>query len=191
MIAFLIHDLLSALGENPDREGLKGTPARVEQAWKEWAAGYKQDPADVLKSFEDGAEHYKEFVFQGAIPFYSHCEHHMAPFFGVAHIGYVPDGRIVGLSKLTRLLEIFTRRLQVQERIARQVADSLMEHIKPLGAGVVLQGRHLCMESRGIHRIGTITTTSALRGVVREEPETRAEFLSFVSAASQGVRGVV
>lgn len=174
--------LLQHIGENPDREGLRETPQRVIKAWNEWAAGYNQKPEDILKGFEDGADKYDEFVFQGSIPFYSTCEHHLAPFFGVAHIGYIPTGRIVGLSKLSRLLDIFARRLQCQERISVQVADALMSALKPLGVGVVLQARHMCMESRGICKSGTVTTTSALRGLVKERPEVREEFLSFVSA---------
>lgn len=174
--------LLQHIGEDPEREGLRETPQRVIKAWSEWTAGYNQNPADILKGFEDGADKYDEFVFQGSIPFYSTCEHHLAPFFGVAHIGYIPTGRIVGLSKLSRLLDIFARRLQCQERISVQVADALMNALKPLGVGVVLQARHMCMESRGICKSGTVTTTSALRGLVKERPEVREEFLSFVSA---------
>jgi len=186
----VVQRLLAYIGEDPNREGLRETPIRFLKAWKEWASGYAQNPAEILKTFVDGSEKYDEFVFQGSIPFFSHCEHHCAPFFGVAHIGYIPNGRVVGLSKLARLLDVFARRLQVQERISVNVVDALMEHLRPLGAGVVLQARHLCMESRGIQKIGTITTTSALRGVVKDEPEVRAEFMSFVSNSSQGVRGV-
>jgi len=185
-----IHDFLKYLGEDPSREGLRETPRRFINAWREWSVGYRTDPSSILKMFDDGAEKYDEFVFQGSIPFFSHCEHHMAPFFGFAHLGYIANGRIVGLSKLARLVEVFSRRLQVQERITNQVADALMEHLKPRGVGVVLQARHLCMESRGVQKIGTVTTTSALRGAVKVEPETRAEFLTFVSAASQGVKTV-
>lgn len=159
------------------REGLQETPDRVAKAWEFWTSGYSKDPAEVLKTFEDGAEGVDEMVVVKDIPFYSHCEHHMAPIFGTATIGYLPDKRIVGLSKLSRLLEVFARRLQVQERLTCQVADSLMQHLQPKGAAVVIKARHMCMESRGVCQQGHHTVTSALRGVFKDEPETRAEFL--------------
>ena len=132
----------------------------------------------MLKTFEDGAEGCDEMVVVKDIPFYTHCEHHMAPFFGTATIAYIPDGRIVGLSKLSRVLDVFARRLQVQERLTTQVADALMEHLKPRGAGVVVRARHLCMESRGVCKQGHHTRTSALRGIFKEDSAVRAEFLS-------------
>jgi GTP cyclohydrolase I len=178
-----VKTLLITLGEDVDREGLKDTPARVARAWGEWTSGYGQDVAEVLKghhggSFADGAERYDEMIVVRGIAFYSHCEHHLAPFFGSADIGYIPqeNGRVVGLSKLSRLLDVFARRLQVQERLTVQVADAIMEHLQPKGAGVVIHARHLCMESRGICKQGHSTTTSALRGVFRD-PAPRAEFM--------------
>lgn len=159
------------------RGGLVETPDRVAKAWEFWTSGYGIDPAEVLKTFEDGAEGVDEMVVVKDIPFYSHCEHHMAPIFGTATIGYLPDKRIVGLSKLSRLLEVFARRLQVQERLTCQVADALMTHLQPKGAAVVIKARHMCMESRGVCQQGHHTVTSALRGVFKDEPETRAEFL--------------
>lgn len=132
----------------------------------------------MLKAFDDGAENYDEMVVVKDIPFYSMCEHHLAPFFGTARIGYVPSGKVVGLSKLPRLLDVFARRLQVQERITTQVADALMEHLQPRGVGVILTARHLCMESRGVCKQGAATVTSALRGVFKDAA-VRAEFLSF------------
>jgi len=159
------------------REGLRETPARVAKAWEFWASGYGRNPAEVLKTFEDGAEGVDEMVVVKDIPFYSHCEHHLAPFFGTATIAYLPEKRIVGLSKLSRLLDIFARRLQVQERLTCQVADAMVEHLQPKGCGVVIKARHLCMESRGICQQGHHTVTSALRGVFKEEPEVRSEFL--------------
>ena len=173
-----VHKLLSYVGENPNRGGLEETPKRVLKAWKDWTSGYGVDPASVLKTFEDGAESYDQMIVVKDIPFYSHCEHHMAPFFGTATIAYIPNGKIVGLSKLSRLLDVFARRLQVQERLTSQIADALMEHLKPLGCGVVIQARHMCMESRGVCKQGHHTVTSSLKGVIREQPETRAEFLS-------------
>lgn len=169
--------LLQYIGEDPTREGLRQTPDRVLKAWREWCSGYSQNPADVLKSFEDGAESVNELVVMRNIPVYSTCEHHLAPFFGTATIGYIPKGRIVGLSKLVRLTDIFARRLQVQERLTNQIADALMEHLSPLGAGVIVECRHMCMESRGVNAPNTPTTTSALRGALFKDPRARAEFL--------------
>jgi len=169
--------LLHCVGENPAREGLQDTPRRVAKAWAEWTQGYRVDVASLFTSFKDGGEDYNEMVIVRDIPFYSHCEHHLAPFFGVAHVGYIPDGRVVGLSKLSRVVDAYAHRLQVQERLTRQVADALVEHLKPLGVGVVIKARHLCMESRGICKQGHHTVTSALHGAMRDEPETRAEFL--------------
>lgn len=159
------------------RQGLDETPDRVAKAWCEWTRGYTQNPKDVLKAFNDGAENYNEMVVVKDIPFYSTCEHHLAPFFGTASIAYIPDGRVVGLSKLPRLLDVYARRLQVQERITTQVADALMEHLRPKGVGVVLAARHMCMESRGVCKQGSETVTSTLRGVFNE-PTVRREFLS-------------
>jgi GTP cyclohydrolase I len=169
--------LLQYIGENPTRGGLLETPARVAKAWAFWGSGYGVDPASVLKTFEDGAEGTDEMVLVKDIPFYTHCEHHMAPFFGTATIAYLPDKRIVGLSKLSRVLQIYARRLQVQERLTCQVADALMEHLQPLGCGVVVKARHLCMESRGICQQGHHTVTSALRGIFTDDASVRAEFL--------------
>lgn len=170
--------LLASLGEDPDRPGLKETPARVARAWKHWTAGYAQDPAEVLKVFEDGAEQYNELIVVRGIPVYSHCEHHLAPFFGAATIGYVPNGKIVGLSKLTRLVDCFSRRLQVQERMTSQIADALMTHLEPKAVGVVVRCRHLCMESRGIRTPGEETITSAMLGELQPNLAMRTEFLA-------------
>ena len=167
-----------SLGEDPDRPGLRETPARVEKAWKHWTAGYTQNPADLLKTFEDGAEQYNELIVVRNIPVYSHCEHHLAPFFGKATIGYMPDGKIVGLSKLTRLMECFAKRLQVQERLTIQVANALMESLQPKAVGVVIRCRHLCMESRGIRTPGEETVTSAMLGELQPNLAMRTEFLA-------------
>ena len=168
---------LKSLGEDPDRPGLVETPARVTKAWKHWSSGYGQNPADVLKAFEDGAEEYNELIVVRNIPVYSHCEHHLAPFFGKATVGSMPDGKIVGLSKLTRLVECFAKRLQVQERLTIQVANALMENLQPKAVGVVIRCRHLCMESRGIKTAGEETVTSALLGELQPNLAMRTEFL--------------
>lgn len=173
-----VRRLLQFVGEDPTRGGLLETPHRAAKAWTHWCSGYDKDPAEVLKVFEDGAENYDEMVAVVDIPFYSKCEHHMADIFGTATIAYVPNGKIVGLSKLNRLLDVFARRLQVQERLTAQVADALMEHLQPKGAGVVIKARHMCMESRGVCQQGHHTVTSALRGVFKEQPAARAEFLA-------------
>lgn len=170
--------LLQFVGENPNRGGLLETPLRMARAWQHWTSGYGKNPADVLKVFEDGAEKCDEMVIVKDIPFYSQCEHHLAPFFGTATIAYIPDGKIVGLSKLSRLTDLFARRLQVQERMTNQIADAIETHLHARGVGVVLRARHMCMESRGVCQQGHSTVTSALRGVLREQGDTRAEFMS-------------
>jgi len=170
--------LLISLGEDPDRPGLRETPQRIDKAWKYWTSGYDQKPADFLKVFSDGAEQYNELIVVRGIPVYSHCEHHLAPFFGLATVGYTPNGTIVGLSKLTRLVECFARRLQVQERLTIQVAEALMTHLNPLSAGVVIRCRHLCMESRGIRSAGEETVTSAMFGELQTNLALRTEFLA-------------
>jgi len=173
----LVRGLLTMVGENADREGLRETPARVVKAWKHWCQGYHQDPAAVLKTFEDGAQGVDEMVMVGPIQLYSHCEHHMAPFFGTAHIAYIPAGRVVGLSKLARVADIFAQRLQVQERLTNQIADTINDTLEPLGVGVLIRAQHFCMCSRGVNKQGSFTTTSALRGAIKDKPAARAEFL--------------
>lgn len=165
--------------EELQRGGLEETPARVAKAWRFWLQGYAQDPVALLKTFEDGAEGVDEMVTVRDIEIYSHCEHHMAPFFGVAHIAYIPQGKIVGLSKLARVADVFARRLQVQERLTNQIADCIESTLKPLGVGVVIEAKHFCMCSRGVGKQGSTTITSALRGAMRHSPEARAEFLAF------------
>jgi GTP cyclohydrolase I len=169
---------LISLGEDPDRSGLRETPARLKRAWKHWTSGYTQDPAELLKTFEDGAEQYNELIVVRNIPIYSHCEHHLAPFFGKATVGYMPNGKIVGLSKLTRLVDCFAKRLQVQERLTIQVANALMEILEPKAVGVVIRCRHLCMESRGIRTPGEETVTSAMLGELQPNLAMRTEFLA-------------
>lgn len=170
--------LLEYLGENPNREGLRDTPARVVKAWGEWASGYRVDPATVLRTFKDGAASVDEMVVVHNIPIVSKCEHHLADIIGTAHVGYLPRGRIVGLSKIPRLVEVFARRLQVQERMTGQIADALMRNLKPFGAGVLIRAAHHCMSTRGVRVHGSVTTTSAMRGAFLKRESTRAEFLN-------------
>lgn len=169
---------LAHIGEDPERQGLLDTPERVDRAWQYWTSGYAQDPSEILKVFEDGAEEYNELIVVRGIPVYSHCEHHLAPFFGTATVGYTPNGRIVGLSKMTRLVDCYAKRLQVQERLTIQIAEALMKHIEPLAVGVVVRCRHMCMESRGIRTPGQETVTSALLGEMRTNFALRSEFLA-------------
>lgn len=171
--------MLQYIGEDPKREGLLETPERVVKAWGTWFGGYGQDPATVLKVFEDGAEKCDEAVIVRDIDVYSHCEHHLAPIFGKCTIAYIPNGKIVGLSKLNRLVDMFARRLQVQERLTTQIADALQQHLQPKGVFVQITARHLCVESRGVKQNST-TTTTALHGVFRDEPAARAEVLASI-----------
>jgi GTP cyclohydrolase I len=176
----IVRKLLAYIGEDPDREGLLETPARFLKAWEEYTRGYREKPEEILKSFEDGAQSVDEMVIVRDIPVYSLCEHHLAPFFGRAYVGYVPDRRILGLSKISRLVEIYARRLQLQERLTNQIADALDTHLQALGVAVVIECRHMCMESRGVRHTGTATVTSALRGSIKSNADTRREFLSLI-----------
>lgn len=178
----LVRALEGVAREEELRGGLQETPARVAKAWQYWTSGYGVDPAAILKTFDDGADGYDEMVILKDTPFYSQCEHHLAPFFGTATVVYIPNGRVAGLSKLSRLVDIFARRLQVQERLTVQIADALQDHLDPLGVGVLIKARHMCMESRGICKQGHHTVTSALRGVVKTQPATRAEFMAIALA---------
>jgi GTP cyclohydrolase I len=173
----IIVRLLQLIGEDANREGLSETPARVVKAWRHWCSGYGKDAGKLLKVFEDGAEKYDQMVIVKDIPIYSHCEHHLAAIIGTASIAYIPNGKIVGLSKLSRLADMFARRLQVQERLTDQIADALVEHLQPIGVGVIIKARHLCMESRGVCQQGHHTITTALRGAIKDEAQTRSEFL--------------
>ncbi len=176
-----VRTILEYIGEDPDREGLQDTPKRFLKAWKNyWGSGYKLDPKDVMKVFEDGAANYDEMVLVKDIKLYSHCEHHIAPIIGVAHVAYIPNGKIIGLSKIARLVEVFARRLQVQERLTTQIAEALMSELQPLGVAVVIEAEHLCMSSRGIEKQGSKTVTSKLLGCFKEEFETRAEFMRLI-----------
>ncbi|REE90537.1 GTP cyclohydrolase I [Paenibacillus taihuensis] len=173
-----IREILRLIGEDVDREGLLETPARVTRMYEEIFAGYEVDPRDVLGVTFD--EQHEELVIVRDIVYYSQCEHHMAPFFGKAHIGYIPSGKIAGLSKLARLVEAVSRRLQVQERITTQIADIMDEVLDPHGVMVVVEGEHLCMCARGVKKPGSKTVTSAVRGEFRTSPALRSEFLSLL-----------
>jgi len=173
-----VREILKLIGEDVEREGLLETPARVTRMYEEIFGGYEVDPREVLGvTFE---ENHEELVIVKDIVYYSQCEHHMAPFFGKTHIGYIPSGHIAGLSKLARLVEAVTRRLQVQERITSQIADIMEEVLKPKGVMVVVEGEHLCMCSRGVKKPGSKTVTSAVRGTFRTDAASRAEFLSLI-----------
>lgn len=173
-----VREILKLIGEDIEREGLHETPARVTRMYEEIFGGYEIDPREVLGvTFE---ENHQELVIVKDIVYYSQCEHHMAPFFGKAHIGYIPSGRIAGLSKLARLVEVVTRRLQVQERITSQIADIMEEVLDPAGVMVVVEGEHLCMCARGVKKPGSKTITSAVRGSFRTDAASRAEFLSLI-----------
>ena len=173
-----VREILLAIGEDPDREGLVRTPSRVAAAYAELFAGLLDDPRRHLGvTFDEG---HKEMVVLRDIPFASSCEHHLLPFTGHAHVGYIPQGRVVGLSKLARLVEGYARRPQVQERLTSEIADALMEEVRPDGCGVVIEAVHTCMTIRGIQKPGATMITSAVRGGFRRRPETRAEFFAIV-----------
>jgi GTP cyclohydrolase IA len=173
-----VREILEAVGEDPMREGLVDTPRRVAEMYEELFSGLEADPTEHLSvGFE---EHHKEMIVLRDIPFSSTCEHHLLPFVGTAHVGYIPAGRIVGLSKLARVVEGFARRPQLQERLTSQIADAIDDTLKPRGVGVIIEAQHFCMIVRGVKKPGSTMVTSAMRGLFRSNPPTRAEFLSFV-----------
>jgi GTP cyclohydrolase I len=171
--------ILKEIGEDPDREGLLRTPHRVAKALEFLTSGYKKDIAQVMNG-AIFAERYSEMVIVKDIDFFSMCEHHLLPFFGRAHVAYIPNGKIVGLSKVPRIVEVFARRLQVQERMTQQIADTLYEYLQPDGVGVVIEARHMCMMMRGVEKQNSFATTSAMLGVFRDDARTRQEFLSLI-----------
>ncbi len=182
----IVEKMLAAMGEDTAREGLLQTPRRVAKALEFLTSGYRQDVQKVL----NGAifsERYSEMVIVKDIDFYSMCEHHMLPFFGRAHIAYIPNGKIVGLSKIPRIVEVFSRRLQVQERLTRQIADTLYDAVNPDGVGVVMEARHMCMMMRGVEKQNSSATTSAMLGVFRDDVKTRQEFLTLIGRNLTGV----
>ena len=161
-----VKNLLISIGEDPDRQGLKDTPRRVVKSWETLFGGYKQNPKDILNTTFN--EDYKSMVICDNIDFYSTCEHHLLPFYGKCHIGYIPHKKIIGLSKMPRLVEVFSRRLQVQERLTEQIANSLMKFLDPLGVGVIIQAKHFCMMSRGVQKQNSSMITSSVRGIFQE-----------------------
>jgi GTP cyclohydrolase IA len=173
--------LLSYVCDDPTRAGIQETPERVVKAFEDdWCAGYKQSAETILKTFEDGGEHYKGILFIGSIALTSLCEHHVSPIIGVAHFGYIPDNKIVGLSKIPRLIDMFAKRLQVQERLSSEIVDTFMKYVECQGCGLVIKARHMCMESRGIRAHGIETTTSDMRGNFLTDESLKAEFMSLV-----------
>lgn len=175
-----VRTLIQWAGDDPDREGVLGTPARVVRAYEEYFAGYHSDPAEVLERTFDETEGYDEMVVLRDIGFESHCEHHMAPIIGRAHVAYLPRNRVVGISKLARVVDIFARRMQIQEKMTTQIADIIHEVLKPAGVAVVIEASHHCMTTRGVHRPGTMMVTSRMLGGFRKDPKTRREFLTMI-----------
>jgi GTP cyclohydrolase I len=175
-----VRTLLRWAGDDPLREGLAGTPARVVRAYEEFFAGYAQDPEAILARTFEEVEGYDEMVLLRDVRFESHCEHHMAPIIGVAHLAYLPDRRVVGISKLARLVEIYARRLQIQEKMTAQIANTIETVLQPQGVAVVIEATHHCMTTRGVHKPGTALVTSRMLGRFRSDPKTRREFLGMV-----------
>jgi GTP cyclohydrolase IA len=178
-----VRTLLQWIGDDPDREGLTGTPGRVVRAYEDWFSGYNDDPIEFLRRTFREVNNYDEMIVLRDISFESHCEHHMAPIIGRVHIGYLPDRKVVGISKLARVVETFARRLQVQESLTAQIANCIQNVLKPRGVGVVVEGVHQCMTTRGVRKHGVSMITSQLLGHFRSDPRTRAEFLSMIGRA--------
>jgi GTP cyclohydrolase IA len=178
--------LLEWAGENPQREGLLDTPKRVAKAYRDWFSGYQIDPREYLaRTFEEVAG-YDEMIVLRDIEFESHCEHHMAPIIGKAHVGYLPNGKVVGISKLARVVDVYARRFQVQEKMTAEVAQCIQDVLQPRGVGVVIEGAHECMTTRGVHKRGVSMVTSKMLGEFREDARTRLEFLQFIKAGNGG-----
>jgi GTP cyclohydrolase I len=181
-----VRTLIRWAGDDPDREGLLETPGRVARAYREFFVGYEQDPREILaRTFED-VNGYDEMIVLRDIRFESHCEHHLVPFVGKAHVAYLPDKRVVGISKLARLVEIYAKRLQIQEKMTTQVADTLNEVLQPLGVAVVIEAAHQCMTTRGVHKPGVTMVTSRMLGAFRTDPKTRREFLAMIGTPGVG-----
>ena len=176
-----VRKLLLWAGDDPDREGLVGTPDRVARAYKEFFAGYEQDPEEILRTTFEEVEGYDEMVLVKDIGVESHCEHHMVPIIGRAHIAYIPNNRVVGISKLARVVDIFSKRLQIQEKMTAQIANAIENVLQPKGIAVVIDASHQCMTTRGVNKPESSTVTSAMRGVFKDNPRTRNEFLSFIN----------
>ena len=175
-----VKTLLLWAGDNPDREGLKGTPDRLIDSYQEYFSGYKKDPKDFLSRTFRETEGYDEMIALTDITFESHCEHHIAPIIGKAHIGYIPKTKVVGISKIARVVEIFAKRLQIQEKLTTQIANAINEVLNPKGVGVIVEASHQCMTTRGIHKTGVLMVTSKMTGIFKENSSTRKEFLDLV-----------
>ncbi len=182
----LVRELLVRLGENPSRDGLTRTPDRVHRAFEFLTKGYQEDPDAMLKNALFTVT-YDEMVIVKDIEMFSLCEHHVLPFFGKVHVAYIPNGKVIGLSKIPRLIEIFSRRLQIQERLTTQIAETIQKAIEPQGVGVVIEARHLCMMMRGVEKQHSAAVTSSMLGCFRDEQETRTEFLSLIRSRANGV----
>ena len=178
-IADLTKLLLKEIGENPNREGLIKTPSRVSKAWSFFSRGYNQNVDEIINDaiFNENA---KDMVVVRDVEFFSLCEHHLIPFFGKAHVAYIPNGKVVGLSKIPRIIDMYSRRLQVQERLTRQIAETLQDVLQPIGVAVIMEGQHMCMQMRGVEKQNSLTTTSSMLGKFRQSDRTRAEFLSII-----------
>ncbi len=176
-----VKTMMKSVGENPEREGLQKTPERVFKAYEFMYGGYKEDPKAILESAIFSSSN-DEMVLIKDIELYSTCEHHLLPIIGRAHVAYIPDGKVVGLSKIPRVVDVFSRRMQIQEQLTEQIADAIMQTIQPKGVAVVIQARHMCMEMRGVEKINSTTTSSALRGLFKKDEKTRAEFFNLINA---------
>ena len=178
-IADLTNKLLEEIGEDPKREGLIKTPLRVAKAWNFFSNGYKQNLDDIINNaiFNEDS---KDMVVVRDVEFFSLCEHHLLPFFGKAHVAYIPDGKVIGLSKIPRIIDMFSRRLQVQERMTRQISETVKDVLEPVGVAVIMEGQHMCMQMRGVEKQSSLATTSSMLGKFRESDRTRAEFLSII-----------
>lgn len=175
-----VRTLIRYAGDDPDREGLRETPSRVARAYRQWFAGYDEDPLEMLSRTFEEVDGYDEMVVLRDIRFESFCEHHLAPIIGNAHVGYIPSGRVVGISKLPRLIDAYAKRLQVQEKMTAQVANTLMQVLEPRGVAVVLEGEHHCMSTRGVHKPGVTMVTSTMLGLFRSDHRTRKEFMDII-----------
>ena len=186
----IVRQLLVELGEDPDREGLKNTPRRVEKAMRFLTSGYQADVDAIINDALFTVD-YNEMVIVKDIDFYSLCEHHLLPFFGKCHIAYIPKGRVIGLSKIPRLVDVFARRLQLQERLTSQIAETIREKVQPMGVAVVIEGTHLCMSMRGVEKQNSFAVTSAMHGIFRDNARTRMEFLELIRRPGIGSTGAV
>jgi GTP cyclohydrolase I len=185
-----VRTLIEWAGDDPRREGLKGTPSRVVRAFEEFFRGYDTDPVELLQRTFEEVEGYDEIVLLKDIRFESHCEHHIAPIIGKAHIAYLPKNRVIGISKLARLVEVYAKRLQIQEKMTAQIANTLEDVLEPKGVAVVIEAAHQCMTTRGVHKPGVTMVTSRMLGAFRDDPSTRREFLAMIGSPGNGLKNV-